>query len=33
MSKRLSNYQTDFFKEEENEDFEKIIWARIRLTL
>ena len=34
MSKGLSNYQIDdFCKEEENEDFKKIIWVRIRLTL
>ena len=32
MSKGLSNYQIDhFFKE--NEDFKKIIWACIQLTL
>ena len=34
MSKGLSNYQIDdFFKEEENEDSKKNIWARIRSTL
>ena len=34
MSKGLGNYQIDdFFKEEENEDLKKIIWARTRLTL
>ena len=34
MSKGLSNYQIDdFFKDEENEDFKKIIWEHIRLIL